>query len=455
MTEIVQPKMRTVRLSELHPFGRNPRQISDGALEGLDRSLHKFGLVEPIVWNERTGRVVGGHQRLKILLEAGAEATDVVVVDLPEEDEKALNIVLNNPATAGEYDDQLEGLLDEIETYIGDDFEALHLDELRESMGPEDTNEDEPPPLPDRPKTRSGDLIELGVHRLACGDCRDTTFLSRLFAGDAAHVVFTSPPYADRRVYDEGAGFEPILPDAYVAWYEDVAASIAEHLADSGSYFLNIKAHCKDGQRVLYVHDLVLAHARAWGWRFVDELCWQRVSLPGSYPNRFKNGWEPVFHFSRGETIKFRPANVHKQHMTSDASLTTDEIVRMGRSTGFTEDGSDGGPGSVRSKNFDGALPSNVLQVSGVQRGVGHTAAFPVGLPSFFVRAFSDEGDVIFDPFMGSGTTLVAAHKEGRRGFGVELSPAYCDVAIERWRALGGSDVVVVRDGARLPWDGA
>lgn len=194
MTEIVQPEIRTVRVSDLHPFDRNPRQISDGALEGLDRSLHKFGLVEPIVWNERSGRVVGGHQRLKILLEAGAEATDVVVVDLNDEDEKALNIVLNNPATAGEYDDQLEGLLDEIEAYIGDDFEALRLDELREPMAP--ATEDVPPPLPTgEPTCKVGDVIELGPHRLVVGDSTDPEVVAALMQGALASLVVTDPPY--------------------------------------------------------------------------------------------------------------------------------------------------------------------------------------------------------------------------------------------------------------------
>ena len=87
----------------------------------------------------------------------------------------------------------------------------------------------------------------------------------------------------------------------------------------------------------------------------------------------------------------------------------------------------------MRSRHLDGALPSNVLKVSGVERGTGHSAAFPAALPAFFIKAFSDPGDLVFDPFMGSGTTLIAAAKEGRVAAGCELSPAYCDIIRDRW----------------------
>ena len=91
-----------------------------------------------------------------------------------------------------------------------------------------------------------------------------------------------------------------------------MAANIAAILADDGSYFLNIKAHADDGERSLYVMDLVIAHKRQWGWRFVDELCWRKTDngVPGGWGNRFKNAWEPVFHFCRQQQIKFRPEAV-------------------------------------------------------------------------------------------------------------------------------------------------
>ena len=120
-----------------------------------------------------------------------------------------------------------------------------------------------------------------------------------LFGELAANVVVTSPPYATQREYDPSSGFKPVPPDEYVAWFRDVAAGVEAILAPDGSYFLNIKEHADDGERSLYVKDLVIAHKRQWGWRFVDEFCWRKTDngVPGGWNNRFKNAWEPVFHF--------------------------------------------------------------------------------------------------------------------------------------------------------------
>ena len=131
-------------------------------------------------------------------------------------------------------------------------------------------------------------------------------------------MVVTSPPYATQREYDPSSGFKPVPPDEYVAWFRDVAAGIETVLAPDGSYFLNIKEHADDGERSLYVKDLVLAHKRQWGWRFVDEFCWRKTDngVPGGWNNRFKNAWEPVFHFCRQPEIKFRPEAVG--HVSED-----------------------------------------------------------------------------------------------------------------------------------------
>ena len=131
-------------------------------------------------------------------------------------------------------------------------------------------------------------------------------------AGASANVAITSPPYATQREYDPTSGFKPVPPEEYVEWYRDVAAGIESVLAPDGSYFLNIKEHADEGERNLYVMDLVLAHRRQWGWRFVDEFCWRKTDngVPGGWNNRFKNAWEPIFHFCRQQQIKFRPQAV-------------------------------------------------------------------------------------------------------------------------------------------------
>ena len=124
-------KIETKPLGELIPADYNPRMISDPAMAGLEASIKRFGLVEPVVWNERTGHVVGGHQRLKVLGRMGETETEVIVVDLPESEERALNVTLNNPHITGTFTPELQPLLDEIKIEIGDaEFLNLKLDEL-------------------------------------------------------------------------------------------------------------------------------------------------------------------------------------------------------------------------------------------------------------------------------------------------------------------------------------
>ncbi len=426
-------------LADLRPAPYNPRTISEPAMRGLTASLERFGIVQPIVWNRRTGNVVIGHQRLRALQAAGVERTQVVVVELEPSDEKALNVASNSPHIAGEFTDGLEPLLAELHRDDAALFDALRFDALESwtNREPDPLANDNDAPAPEPPKdpvTRSGDLWTLGDHQLLCGDCRIAADVDRLVAGAPVNVAITSPPYASQRKYDESSGFKPIAPGDYVEWFEPVQANVARVLAPDGSFFLNIKEHCEAGQRVLYVKDLTLAHVRRWGWRFVDELCWRHQGLPGTWPDRFKNAWEPVFHFTRGKPIRFRPAAAG--HASTEAFKYSDGADRPATATGNV-----GWRGGDVDTHTGRALPSNVLDVANSPAGrigIRHSAAFPAALPQFFLRAFSDRGDVVFDPFGGSGTTIIAAEREGRRGLAVEISPAYCDVIVERWEQTTG-----------------
>jgi site-specific DNA-methyltransferase (adenine-specific) len=278
------------------------------------------------------------------------------------------------------------------------------------------------------------------AHRLLCGDSRKPEDVARLFAGAKANVAITSPPYASQRKYDESSGFKPIPPDEYVEWFKDVAAGIESVLAADGSYFLNIKEHAHKGQRSLYVKDLTIAHVRQWAWLFVDEFCWRKTDngVPGSWPNRFKNAFEPVFHFARTAAIKFRPEGVTHH---------SDLVMQPGSGQGHHAGGHrmDGsvtvytGANAVRTAGL--ARPGNVIEVRSETGQGDHSAPFPRALVEFFLKAFSDAGDVVFDPFMGSGTTMAAAHVLRRTGYGCEISPGYCDVVVRRLAALGAGPV--------------
>lgn len=183
-------------LDELEAAPYNPREISAEALEGLKHSLRSFGLVQPIVWNRRTGKVVGGHQRVRAMRELGETDADVVVVDLGERDEKALNLTLNNPAIAGGFTDGLGPLLAELAIDLPE-FEALRLPELSELIPklPASVVEDEVPDPPAVPVTRPGDLWQLGAHRLLCGDSTKDSDVALVAGGERAVLMNTDPPY--------------------------------------------------------------------------------------------------------------------------------------------------------------------------------------------------------------------------------------------------------------------
>jgi DNA modification methylase len=444
-------------VERLAPYARNARTHSAEQIAQIAASIVEFGFNNPILVDSNAG-IVAGHGRLLAARKLGLAEVPVVVLDhLSETQRRAYVIADNRLSELAGWDDAL--LADELRDLKADGLDLAVVgfsDEelnalLSEADEPEtaDQAEEEIPETSIEAVTRPGDVWLIGNHRLICGDCRDLAAVQKLLDGAQANVVITSPPYATQREYDPSSGFKPIRPEEYAGWYRDVAANIATVLAPDGSYLLNIKEHADDGQRSLYVKDLVIAHVRQWGWRFVDEFCWRKTDngVPGGWGNRFKNAWEPVFHFCRDCTnIKFRPQAVG--HVSEDCFDYSPDNPKSTSGSGLLGTGPRGaaaalppqgsqGWGHMRRKLVDGrhegiARPSNVIEVRTESNQGSHSAPFPRGLVEFFVKAFSDSGDIVFDPFLGSGTTMAAAHVLGRIGYGCEISPAYCDVIVRR-----------------------
>jgi DNA modification methylase len=439
------------KLAELTPYPRNPRRHSDAQIAAIAGSIAAFGFNSPILIDSR-GNIIAGHGRYMAALKLGLETVPVVVLDHLSETEKRAYIVADNRlAELSSFDDDL--LRAELAELRDTDIDLGGLgfshDELRvllaEAEVPDaeaDVQEEEIPEAPAEPVARAGDIWLVGRHRLACGDCRDRDVVHRLFDGTRANLVITSPPYGTQREYDPQSGFTPVPPEEYVGWFRVVADNVAAVLAPDGSYFLNIKPHADDGERNLYVMDLVLAHRRQWGWRFVDEFCWRKTDngVPGGWGNRFKNAWEPVYHFCRQPDIKFRPTAVG--HVSEDCFDYSPNNPKSTSGSGLLGTGARGSaagkPGTEDSAGrFTGiARPSNVIEVKSESSQGSHSAPFPRALVEFFVLAFTDSSDVVFDPFTGSGSSIAAAHVLGRVGYGCEISPAYCDVALRRMMAL-------------------
>ena len=190
--------------ADLLPADYNPRKDlkpGDAEYEKLKRSIEQFGYVEPVIWNRLTGRVVGGHQRLKVLMDMGMSEVDCVVVELPEEKEKALNIALNK--ISGEWDkDKLALLITDLQGADFDvsltGFDPAEIDDLfKDSLkdGVQDDGFDIEAELKQPTITKPGDIWTLGRHRLICGDSTKADTFNLLMGKTKANLVITDPPY--------------------------------------------------------------------------------------------------------------------------------------------------------------------------------------------------------------------------------------------------------------------
>jgi DNA modification methylase len=442
----------------------DPQNANRGDVAAIRKSLSVFGQRKPVVVRRTgadaagrpTGIVIAGNHTLMAATELGWDHVAAVFIDDDETTAKAYALADNRTGELSSWDD--EQLADTLRELDADDFDmsslgwtdaqlaALLSEGADDDADSEDADEVDAPdttPRPD-PITQPGDIWQIGPHRIICGDCRDFATVERLLDSTRVNVAFTSPPYAAQRTYDESSGFRPIPPAEYVAWFRDVAANVRAVLADDGSWFVNIKEHTEDGQRSLYVKDLTLAHVREWGWSYVDELIWNHGGFPGAFKGRFKNGYEPVFHFAGvpGPGVKHRP--------TAVAVASENAFTYQGK-LAPTSTGNVGFNGSDVERGEGLALPSNVLNFRHSGQSASdifkHEAAFPVKLPAWFIKAYSDPGDVIYDPFLGSGTTLVAAHQNERVGYGCEISPGYVDVTCRRLQKATGIRPVLASTG--------
>lgn len=262
-------------------------------------------------------------------------------------------------------------------------------------------------------------------HSIFYGDCLDV--LDNQIPAESIDLVFTSPPYADQRKSNYGG----IHPTDYVDWFLPRAEKIKNVLKPSGSFVLNIKEKAVNGERHPYVLNLILG-MKEQGWLWTEEYIWHKKNCyPGKWPNRFRDSWERLLHFTVSKKFKMNQEAV----MVPTGDWAESRLKNLSE-TDKTRDLSKNENGFGKNvSNWVGreyVYPTNVLHMATECGYKGHPATFPIQLPSWFIKLFTDPGDTVLDPYAGSGTTSVAAKELKRCSVAIETQENFCAIIRER-----------------------
>lgn len=414
--------IKDIPVSQINPAAYHPRvdlKPGDKAYEELKASIEHFGYIDPLIWNEQTGNLVGGHQRFKILLESNPTEIKVSVVSLNEKEEKALNIALNK--IEGDWDEEkLEALLSELKEnnfdtniigYSQEEYEEL-LENLSVDNGNtvvEDDDFDVSEALSQisEPETKYGDVWRLGRHTLVCGDATKAADVDRLMSGYKADLVITDPPYNvavksdSKKLLEDGHAtimndsmdddqFDSFLREVFLNYSRVMNEKAAIYVFHAASYQRAFENEMRNAGLDIRSQCVWVKNSPTFGWaqyRYMHE--------PVFYS--FKKGCSPNWYGDRKQTTVWR--------------------------TDLTEE----------------TGPATVWEVSrGDVSKYVHPTQKPLELINIPLSNSSKKGDRVVDFFGGSGSTLMTCEQTDREAFLLELDPYFCDVIKKRFTEFTG-----------------
>jgi DNA modification methylase len=422
-----------VKVSKLKYNPDNPRKISPEQLDKLVKSIEslpKMMELRPIVYDPATMYVLGGNQRLAALRKMGmkeipdnwTKSTD----DMTDKEKR--EFVLRDNVQAGEWDYSAldENFADFDLDDIGIELPEIMLGDLRKVEDDEYTE-------PDIVETdiKVGDLFSLRkdgkeIHRLMCGDSTSDSDIAQLFTKNKSEMLFTSPPYSDMRDYGGNVDLSVDYISGFIpAWKKFCAYQV-----------VNLGIQRKDHNIVTY-WDTYIEKAKAAGYLFLAWNVWVKASGAGTVGQQ--SAFFPIIHewiFVFGEAFKHIYRTVDKKcpdkqrcggQRQKDGSIKKSSVGK-----------------TLEKKELESAIICNA-ELGEIRSK--HPATFSIDLPAEYIKAMTSTSDIVCDPFMGSGSTMVACHQLDRKCYGMEIEPTYCQVSLDRMRKLDPDIEVVKIDG--------
>ncbi len=408
---------------EIKPYKKNAKEHDIKQIELIANSLKRFGWRQNIIVNKE-GVIIAGHGRYIAYQKYPEDIKEPWIVDESgktisgnaettpfknEDEEKAYRLADNqiNALTGFKMDlviEELKGLSDELIDLTGFDKDLI--------IEP-DEQDDVVPDVPEEPQSKLGDLYELGNHRVLCGDSTKLEDVERLMDGKKAELLFTSPPYSDMREYNGGKDLSTDNLAKFIETYEPYCQYQA----------VNLGIQRKNNDIFEYWNDYILV-ARNCGYKMLAWNVWVKQNA-GGIGNQ--SAFIPIMHewiFVFGK--EFKDINRIEKRKTEPNAKRDTRRVRQADGTMEVS--------GVGSQEWMKEMESVFIQNSelGSIRGL-HPATFPIALPDKYVRSITNVGNITVDPFLGSGSTLIASEKTGRICYGMELDPRYTDVIVQRY----------------------
>lgn len=418
-------------MNQLKYADYNPRKAlraGDPEYDKIKRSIQEFGYVDPIIINS-DNTIIGGHQRVTVMREMGFTEVDVVVVNFDKAKEKALNVALNK--ISGEWDmEKLKDLMSELETLIDLGLTGFDSEEIEELLAKMDTTEatdddfDVDQALEEiiEPVAKLGDIYQLGNHRLMCGDSTEINQVQQLMNGCLADLIVTDPPY------NVNYGDKAKMLDKYQKGHRNISKILNDHMDDQKFYnflfdtFSVAYQNTKDGGAIYVFHsdteriNFTSSFINA-GFKLSEILIWVKNSLVLSRQDYHWKHEPIIYGWKEGTAHYFIDDRTHStvfEQASNIDKLKKDELLDM-------------------LKEFMSQLKTTVLYENKPTKNDIHPTMKPVSLCGRLIKNSSRMNELIYEPFGGSGSTLIAAEQLGRKCNCMELDAKYVDVIIKRW----------------------